>query len=60
MTSAGMATYKQFDYEILRRRCVELSEAGWQQFPIAQAFDRFDLNLKAEAVEALFEEPDFY
>lgn len=33
-----MATYKQSDYEVLRRRCVELSQAGWQQLAIAQAF----------------------
>ncbi|MCC5610929.1 helix-turn-helix domain-containing protein [Nostoc sp. CHAB 5834] len=33
-----MATYKQSDYEALRRRCVELSQAGWQQLAIAQAF----------------------
>lgn len=33
-----MAIYKQSDYEALRRRCVELSQAGWQQLAIAQAF----------------------
>ena len=33
-----MATYKQSDYESLRRRCVELSQQGWQQSAIAQAF----------------------
>ena len=33
-----MASYKQSDYEALRRRCVELSQAGWQQLAIAQAF----------------------
>lgn len=33
-----MATYKQSDYEALRRRCVELSQAGWKQLAIAQAF----------------------
>lgn len=33
-----MARYKQSDYEALRRRCVELSEAGWKQLAIAQAF----------------------
>lgn len=35
---SSMATYKQSDYEALRRRCVELSQAGWQQLAIAQAF----------------------
>lgn len=29
--------YKQSDYEVLRRRCVELKEAGWQQKDIALA-----------------------
>ncbi|MFD2572240.1 transposase [Spirosoma soli] len=33
-----MAIYKQSDYEALRRRCVELSQQGWQQSAIAQAF----------------------
>ncbi|WP_207508158.1 helix-turn-helix domain-containing protein [Telluribacter humicola] len=33
-----MARYKQSDYEALRRRCVELHEAGWRQAAIAQAF----------------------
>lgn len=33
-----MANYKQSDYEALRRRCVELNQAGWQQAAIAQAF----------------------
>lgn len=33
-----MASYKQSDYEALRRRCVELSQAGWKQMAIAQAF----------------------
>lgn len=33
-----MANYKQSDYEALRRRCVELHEAGWKQLAIAQAF----------------------
>jgi transposase len=33
-----MASYKQSDYEALRRRCVELSQAGWQQLAIARAF----------------------
>lgn len=33
-----MANYRQADYEALRRRCVELSQAGWQQAAIAQAF----------------------
>ena len=37
-TFSAMATYKQSDYEALRRRCVELSQAGWQQLTIAQAF----------------------
>lgn len=32
-----MASYKQSDYEVLRRRCVELHQAGWKQGPIAQA-----------------------
>ena len=35
---APMASYKQSDYEALRRRCVELSQAGWKQLAIAQAF----------------------
>jgi transposase len=33
-----MATYKQADYEALRRRCVELKQAGWKQANIARAF----------------------
>ncbi|GAB4041890.1 helix-turn-helix domain-containing protein (plasmid) [Spirosoma sp. SC4-14] len=33
-----MASYKQSDYEALRRRCVELEQAGWKQQAIAQAF----------------------
>jgi transposase len=33
-----MATYKQADYEALRRQCVELKQAGWRQAAIAQAF----------------------
>lgn len=33
-----MANYKQADYEALRRRCVELSQAGCQQAAIVQAF----------------------
>lgn len=33
-----MAIYKQSEYEALRRRCVELNQAGWQQAAIAQAF----------------------
>ena len=33
-----MASYKQSDYEALRRRCVELRQAGWKQNAIAQAF----------------------
>ena len=32
-----MAKYKQSDYEVLRRRCVELHQQGWKQSPIAQA-----------------------
>ncbi|UHG91712.1 helix-turn-helix domain-containing protein [Spirosoma oryzicola] len=32
-----MASYKHSDYEVLRRRCVELDQAGWKQKPIAQA-----------------------
>ncbi len=32
-----MAKYKQTDYEVLRRRCVELKNLGWQQAAIAQA-----------------------
>lgn len=34
----SMASYKQSDYESLRGRCVELSQAGWKQLAIAQAF----------------------
>lgn len=37
-TFTSMASYKQSDYEALRRRCVELSQAGWKQLSIAQAF----------------------
>ncbi|WP_369008800.1 helix-turn-helix domain-containing protein [Larkinella sp. C7] len=33
-----MACCKQSDYEALRRRCVELNQAGWKQTVIAQAF----------------------
>ncbi len=33
-----MAIYKQADYETLRRRCVELKQAGWKQADIARAF----------------------
>ncbi|GAB4042859.1 helix-turn-helix domain-containing protein [Spirosoma jeollabukense] len=33
-----MATYKRRDYEALRRRCVELRQAGWQQEAIAKVF----------------------
>jgi transposase len=32
-----MAKYKQLDYEVLRRRCVELNQGGWKQGAIAQA-----------------------
>ncbi|GAB3514250.1 winged helix-turn-helix domain-containing protein [Spirosoma knui] len=32
-----MAKYKHSDYEVLRRRCVELDQAGWKQGSIAQA-----------------------
>lgn len=32
-----MAKYKQADYEVFRRRCVELDQAGWKQGSIAQA-----------------------
>lgn len=32
-----MATYKPTDYELLRRRCVQLKEQGWKQTKIAQA-----------------------
>lgn len=32
-----MAKYKQSDYEVIRRRCVDLDLAGWRQGPIAQA-----------------------
>lgn len=31
------AKYKSSDYELLRRRCVELKEAGWKQKDIASA-----------------------
>jgi len=33
-----MAIYKQAEYEALRRRCVELKQAGWKQADIARAF----------------------
>jgi transposase len=33
-----MASYKQNEYEALRRRCVELHQAGWKQPAIAGAF----------------------
>ena len=32
-----MATYKPSDLELLRRRCAELKDMGWQQSKIAQA-----------------------
>ena len=32
-----MASYKQTQYEVLRRRCVELDQQGWKQVSIAQA-----------------------
>lgn len=32
-----MASYKQTEYEILRRRCVALQQQGWKQVTIAQA-----------------------
>lgn len=32
-----MAKYKPSDYELLRRRCAELKEAGWKQVRIARA-----------------------
>lgn len=32
-----MGNYKQSDYEVLRRRCVELNQVGWKQGSIAQA-----------------------
>lgn len=32
-----MASYKPSDYELLRRRCAELKDQGWQQSKIAQA-----------------------
>ena len=32
------AKYKPSDYEVLRRRCVELKGAGWKQKDIASAF----------------------
>ncbi|MGV3556908.1 helix-turn-helix domain-containing protein [Larkinella arboricola] len=52
-----MASYKQSDYEALRRRCVELHQAGWKQMAIAQAFGLTQswvsqtLNRIAEAVD---------
>lgn len=33
-----MANYKRSDYESLRNRCIELSNAGWKQVQIATAF----------------------
>ena len=32
-----MASYKQTQYEVLRRRCVALQQQGWKQVAIAQA-----------------------
>lgn len=32
-----MASYKQTEYEVLRRRCVALNQQGWKQVAIAQA-----------------------
>jgi transposase len=32
-----MPKHKPADYEVLRRRCVELDQTGWKQGPIAQA-----------------------
>ncbi|MFC5410868.1 winged helix-turn-helix domain-containing protein [Larkinella bovis] len=32
-----MASYKQTEYEVLRRRCVALHQQGWKQVAIAQA-----------------------
>lgn len=32
-----MASYKQTEYEVLRRRCVALYQQGWKQVAIAQA-----------------------
>lgn len=32
-----MASYKQTEYEVLRRRCVALHQQGWRQVAIAQA-----------------------
>jgi len=32
-----MATYKQTEYEVLRRRCAALHQQGWKQVAIAQA-----------------------
>jgi len=32
-----MASYKQTEYEVLRRRCVALAQQGWKQVAIAQA-----------------------
>jgi len=32
-----MASYKQTQYEVLRRRCVALDQQGWKQVTIAQA-----------------------
>ncbi len=37
MLYVGMAKYKQADYEVLRRRCVELKNLDWKQVAIAQA-----------------------
>ncbi|GAB2530344.1 hypothetical protein [Spirosoma aerophilum] len=30
-----MAKYKQSDYEVLRRHCVEFPQQGWKQGPVA-------------------------
>ncbi|GAB4040145.1 winged helix-turn-helix domain-containing protein (plasmid) [Spirosoma sp. SC4-14] len=32
-----MASYKQTEYEVLRRRCAALDQLGWKQVAIAQA-----------------------
>ena len=37
MLCLGMAKYKQADYEVLRRRCVELKNLDWKQAAIANA-----------------------
>ncbi len=31
-----MPTYKPSDYELLRKRCAQLKEAGWKQTKTAQ------------------------